>query len=599
MPAKARNAQNMRGAALLGAALLVSHALLLWPLLHAASHRPDLTLTQVTWKRTETAGLRFHARVEPRSLARRAVAHRQRAPQQTAPPQDGAVSLLFEAQQRPQLDAACVALTHGGGRKRRVCGAVMTGPLAPLHEPARGALRIVIPQALIADLGPIAQKALQTALNDKIPASLRATLQPKSLTLTLSIAESGVVANARALLPDGTKADATVTLGLVLGAPDSKGRSRLVGRTAETHVHLSGPLADKAKSVGASLGATIGKWLGDEAGRALGEQLGRSVVGAALEGGLRAALDFVVDKEVVPSLSEALSLPALLDLGESVGGAKVNLAWSAGTAGARYVPNKALQLSLDFAIPHENTGAAQRPTPPLADDPHRGWARLALAPPDTLAAVTSSAPRTIVVDVSPDLANALLSGLWRGGQLARLANTPKELSAWDTRLADLSHRPTELRFLRPPHLESPAPEMLDLLVGDLELALAPRERHPGEPTLQARILSRQHLHFGFDATTRDLLVDARTETLELTCVEDTPTGARWRPCFADAVRLAREELRQASGPVLNLVRLPLDSVNPLLRPTPVGGVPIALQTGAVRVEAVGHHVRLRIDAAWK
>ena len=106
--------------------------------------------------------------------------------------------------------------------------------------------------------------------------------------------------------------------------------------------------------------------------------------------------------------------------------------------------------------------------------------------------------------------------------------------------------------------------------------------------------------FAFDAAQRTVGITARTRTLELTCVEAaTPGGTRWRPCFADAVRLARDELRHASGAVLDLVRLPLDALNPLLRPTPVGGVPITLRTGAVDVKLVDHHIRLRVDASWQ
>jgi hypothetical protein len=562
-----------------GVALFAAVAIGFWPILRE-SWRAQEQIYELSVEPVPGGRFAVRARLEPPGLGKRTHFLVDRSPVEAEFGGDGRLETTlgpFSA----GMHSVCLQARYGGFRVREVCRAVLVGPLEPAASPARRAVRILIAERMLSDLEGIAARRLHEAVAEKVP-----FVKVRGAKVKLSLEEKGVRARGKVTLKDGSAARASVLVGARFS-----GAKVTLQRLGRTKVSAGGPTVKQISDLGAALGGALGELLGDAKGKEIGSAIGKALVGVALDAILKWAVERVLDREVLPALAEALTLPEAVDLGPEWGAARLSVRYA---GEPRFEPGRGIHLALDLGL----SGGAPSAAMPraAAPRPSPGWLRRPGEPP--------AAPRAdVVVDVSPDVANMLLHGLWAQGRLRALANEPSRLAEWDGRLADLVVRPAAVDFDLPPLVQPVAEkeDAFELAVGEVALRLVPRTTETGAPQtpvpLDARLLVRLGLDLSFDAAGRTFQVQGRLREVGLACLVEADPGVR-RPCFDDALRIAREELGRPDTALLDLLRLPLDRLNPLAATKASANEGVVMQIPRVEPSIAGGWIRLTMQARF-
>jgi hypothetical protein len=566
-------------ARLAGVALFLATAFGFWPLLReigrAADQRYELSVDPRPQGR-----LAVRARLDPPDLAERTLLSVDRAPVETAFGPEGRLETTlgpFSA----GMHTVCLRARYGGLRMREVCRAVLVGPLEPAASPARRSVRIFIAEKMLSELEGIAARRLHEAVAEKVP-----FVKVRGARVKLSLEKKGVRVRGRVMLEDGSAARASVLVGVRFAGARVK-----LQRIGRTEVFAGGPTVKKLSELGAALGGALGALLGDAKGKEIGEALGQTLVGVALDAILKWAVERVLDREVLPALAEALTLPDAIEIGPEWGAARLRVRYA---DEPRFEPGRGIQLAFDVDLGGGVPPAAGPKTQGPLSGP--GWLRRPGEPPPAPCA-------DVVVDVSPDVANRLLHGLWAQGRLRALANEPSRLAEWDARLADLVVRPVAIDFELPPLVQPVAqgPEAFDLAVGEVALRLVPRltegERPQAPGPIDARLMVQLGLDLSFDATGRTILVQGRLRDVGLACLSEADPSVR-RPCFDDALRIAREELGRPDAALFDLLRLSLERLNPLAASKASSHEGLVMEISRVEPSIAGGWIRLTMQARF-
>jgi hypothetical protein len=539
-------------AALAGLTLFAATAALLWPVLRAASEgrEPAFRLSL----EGAVDRLRLRARLEPASLRERSRLLVDRVPVEAAFDEAGRLDHTA-GPLPPGVHTVCIEARYGGGRTREGCAAALTGPRSS-GALAQGAVRVFLPASTLGGLGPVAAARLRAAIAEKA-----SFLKVHEALVRLEVEEGGIVATGRVTL-----ADRSVLTAKVRVAARAEGTRLELWRRGATRVALRGPVARRIEGIGAWIGGAIGELLADAAGREIGRAIGAALARPAADAILRWAIERILDREVLPELAKALRLPAEVDLGQEWGGERLAIRYG---GPPRFRAGQGIELVFDAGLSGGPSGPG-------------GWLRLGDAPPPP-------SGEDLVVDVSADLANALLHALWARGRLRTLANEPGRLAAWDARLSDLTVRPASVDLASAPVVQ-PARGGLDLAVGGVDLRLVPRDG--AGAALHGLLFFRFGLDVRWDPARRAIQVLGRPHDVALSCAD----GELLRPCFGDAVRIAREELERPEASLLDLLRLSLDRLNPL-GASP--GAEVVLDIDGVAPAIAGTWVRLSMRARFR
>jgi hypothetical protein len=555
----------------LGIALFGVHAAAFLPILRRASRAGDFSVALDPF-RAQSGRLSATARIDPASVGERSRILCDGVPVGVGFDEAG-VAEIRTGPLTPGVHQVCVEARYGGNRVRGVCRSTLVGPLQPPKSVAKAAIRIFLPEKMLSQLSEIAAHLLKKAIAERA-----SFLKVRGTKVLLSLEAGGVRAKASVTLTDGTRADASV--GIELGL---SGRRPLLRRRGKTRVALRGAGAKAVGAMGASLGGAIGEALGDETGREIGRAIGEALASAAVDALLKWGVERLLDREVLPALADALTIPESIALGAEWGGAKLDIRYS---GELRLEPGRGVSFALDVGLADRDDAARAAAS--------RGWLGLEMRPPPM------SKSGEVIVDVSPNLANLLLHGLWQNGRLEASANDRALLSEWDKRLADLVVRPAAVRFVLPPVVErARAGKGLDLVAAEVGLRLEPRaaETRLAAP-IDARLLLRLGLGIDYEDKGRALAIRARLGDVVLTCLENGREGYL-RPCFSDALRIAREELGGAQSLRLDLLRLPIDRLNPLAGPARSAALPVQLKIAQATPTLESGWIRLSMKARFE
>lgn len=332
-------------------------------------------------------------------------------------------------------------------------------------------------------------------------------------------------------------------------SPDSTGQTLEAARTSPVEQKLYSSFESRVRAAGYDEAGLVGAFL---CGATFGVFCGYIEHRAGKEA--RSQLEAAVD-QILPSMSDFLRLPNNAQL---AGGPPVGAAYCGSPTG---VEGRFLAVPIRISVETTPSRSVPGLSGPVVLGGHR--------PPPSLRG-------DIFVDVSPDVVNALLYGLWQRGTLRRHLSSPESMAAMNSALNDLSVSLVGLDPVLPP-VFLPAREAVafELQVGELHLALIDKRDNRSSTAAMSGIAV-------LSLVDSELSVDLLR--IGVSCVRTADNKSIRYPCFSDVLQLATDLLRGPDGTPVVQAKLELDSLLSQLQPPPESH--LALEVHGISLQQV-------------